>query len=77
MEVLARDPGDSFFPPLGLRTIIHLFPSSSFFGGFFVRMLSGFLALGGAGLLLLRLLLLSLRVGTGALARNDGFLCVI
>jgi len=61
-----------------ILTIIHLFPSNSFLGGFFVRMLSGFFAFGGAGLLLLpKLLVLSLRVGTGALARNDGFLCVI
>lgn len=42
-------------------------------------MLSGFGFLpGGAGLLLRPIdPVLSLRVGTGALARNDGFLCVI
>ena len=56
-------------------TIIHLLPSNSFFGGFLVRMVSGFR--GGAGLLPRREPLLSLRVGTGACARNDGFLCVI
>lgn len=53
-------------------------PSSSFRGGFLVRMDSGLGFLpGGAGLLLLSELLLSLRVGTGADARREGFLCVI
>ena len=59
-------------------TTIHLVPSSSFLGGFFVRMLSGLGFLpGGAGLLLRSDPELSLRFGTGAPARNDGFLCVI
>ena len=51
----------------------HLFPSSSVFGGFFVRILSGFGFLPGAVLLEL---VLSLRVGTGAVERSVGFLCV-
>jgi hypothetical protein len=58
-------------------TMNHLFPSSSFRGGFFVRMLSGFGFFPGAGLLPRRddkLLWLSLRCGTVAPARNDGFL---
>lgn len=61
-----------------LLTISHLLPSSSFFGGFLVRMLSGFGFLPGMGLLARpRLDVLSLRVGTVAPARNEGFLCVI
>ncbi len=61
------------------HTIIHLFPSSSFRGGFFVRILSGFGFVGGVGLLLRPMLLeLSLLCGgTGACVRRDGFLCVI
>jgi hypothetical protein len=62
-------------------TIIHLLPSSFLTGGFLVRMLSGFGFLPGAGLLPRdiedTLDWLSLRVGTVAPARNDGFLCVI
>lgn len=58
--------------------MIHLLPSSLLTGGFFVRMLSGLGFFPGAGLLP-RVIesLLSLRVGTVAPARNDGFLCVI
>ena len=71
------------------RTIIHLFPSNSFFGGFFVRKLSGFGFLPGAGLvprpplplpappLTPKLDELSLRCGTVELCRRLGFLCVI
>jgi len=59
----------------------HLFPSSSFRGGFFVLMLSGFGFFPGARLLPRptdeTLDWLSLRVGTVAPARNEGFLCVI
>lgn len=62
-------------------TINHLFPSSLFTGGFFVRMLSGLGFLPGAGLLARdiedTLEPLSLRVGTVAPARRVGFLCVI
>jgi len=62
-------------------TRIHLFPSSFLTGGFFVRMLSGFGFFPGAGLFPRftdeTLDALSLRVGTVAPARNDGFLCVI
>lgn len=56
--------------------MIHLFPSSSFRGGFFVRMLSGFGFLpGGAGDFPRPLdVWLSLRVGTGACALREGFL---
>jgi hypothetical protein len=63
------------------RTIIHLLPSSSFLGGFFVLSVSGFgFLLGGAGLVprpLPRLDELSLRCGTVELVRSEGFLCVI
>jgi len=63
------------------HTINHLFPTNSFFGGFFVRMLSGFGFLpGGTGLLALEELalpVLSLLLGTGAVARREGFLWVI
>lgn len=61
------------------HTMIHLLPSNSFFGGFFVLKLSGLGFLpGGAGLdPLPRLDELSLRCGTVAPARSDGFLCVI
>jgi len=55
--------------------MIHLLPSSSILGGFLVRMASGLGFLPGAGLLPRREL--SLRVGMGALARSEGFLCVI
>jgi hypothetical protein len=62
-------------------TIIHLLPSSFITGGFFVRMLSGFGFFPGAGLfprdIEETLEALSLRVGTVAPARNEGFLCVI
>ncbi len=63
-------------------TIIHLLPSNIFTGGFFVRILSGFgFFPGGAGLFPRviedALEALSVRVGTVAPARNEGFLCVI
>ena len=62
-------------------TMIHLLPSSFFTGGFLVRMLSGLGFFPGAGLLARdieeTLDWLSLRVGTVAPARNDGFLWVI
>jgi len=59
--------------------MIHLLPSSSIFDGFLVRILSGFGGFfpGGAGLLFRNDPELSLRDGTGAAARKDGFLCVI
>jgi hypothetical protein len=55
------------------HTMIHLFPSSSFLGGFLVRMLSGLGFVGGEDLVELWLLLL---IGTGAAALKEGFLCV-
>lgn len=60
--------------------MIHLLPSSFLTGGFFVRIFSGLGFLPGAGLFPRfeeMLDWLSLRVGTVAPARNDGFLCVI
>ena len=60
-------------------SMIHLLPSSSFRGGFFVRMLSGFGLLPGTGDLprLERLPCDSDRErGTAELARREGFLCV-
>lgn len=60
--------------------MIHLLPSSFLTGGFLVRMLSGLGFLPGAGLLArneFTLDWLSLRVGTVAPARKEGFLCVI
>lgn len=59
-------------------SMIHLLPSNSFFGGFFVRKLSGLGFLpGGAGECPLVDEVLSLRSGTTEVDRNDGFLCVI
>jgi hypothetical protein len=62
-----------------IHTMIHLLPSNSFRGGFFVRKLSGLGFLpGGAGELLRPIEEeLLLRSGTTAPARNVGFLCVI
>ena len=61
--------------------MIHLLPSSLLLGGFFVRILSGLGFFPGAGLLFREideaLDALSLRVGTIAPARRDGFLWVI
>lgn len=59
--------------------MIHLLPSNSFLGGFFVRKLSGFGFLpGGAGETPRPVEdELSLRCGTVDPARNEGFLCVI
>jgi len=64
--------------------MIHLFPSSSRLGGFFVRRLSGLGFFPGAGLVPralplpgLKLDELSLRCGTVAPALRLGFLCVI
>jgi hypothetical protein len=63
------------------HTMSHFVPINSFFGGFFVRMLSGLGFLpGGTGLLALvelTLPVLSFLLGTGAVARKEGFLCVI
>ena len=62
----------------GDLTTIHLLPSSSFFGGFLVRMLSGFGFLpGGAGDFPLIESELPFRSGTLLCERSDGFLCVI
>lgn len=62
--------------------MIHLFPSIFLTGGFLVRNVSGLgFFPGGAGLfprdIEETLEALSLRVGTVAPARNEGFLCVI
>jgi hypothetical protein len=58
----------------GVHTIVHLFPSSSFLGGFLTRMLSGLGFLPGAGLFPRTALEFS---GTVEPARREGFLCVI
>lgn len=59
-------------------TTIHLLPSSSFLGGFFVRKLSGFgFLVGPLGDVPLVEDELLLRSGTTAVVRKDGFLCVI
>jgi hypothetical protein len=58
----------------GKRTIVHLFPSSSFLGGFLTRMLSGLGFLPGAGLFPRTD---ASRSGTVDEARKAGFLCVI
>lgn len=55
-------------------TIVHLLPSSSFFGGFLTRMLSGLGFFPGTGLFPRTD---ASRSGTVELARNEGFLCVI
>ena len=54
--------------------MVHLLPSSSFFGGFLTRMLSGLGFLLGVGLLPRTDPSFS---GTVEFARKDGFLCVI
>lgn len=56
----------------GALTIVHLFPSSSFLGGFLARMLSGLGFLPGAGLLPR-----GEASATVELVRREGFLCVI
>lgn len=58
-------------------TIIHLFPSSSFFGGLFFVKCAGFVFDGGAGDFALRLPEDDGRAGTTDPARSFGFLCVI
>lgn len=68
------------FTVVARLTTIHLLPSSSFLGGFFVRRLSGFgFFPGGAPGELLRPIEeeLLLRSGTTAPALKVGFLCVI
>lgn len=57
--------------------MIHLLPSNSILGGFFVLKLSGFAFFGGAGDTPRVDDELSLRVGTVDVVRSEGFLCVI